>query len=262
MIKDTKTLTIRNHVIFGLVMHRKNLAIKCLERILGKTIRDIIYIEPEKTEEVSAEVHGVRLDVYCEDEEAVYNVDLQAYRRDNLPKRSRYYQDMMDMILLKKGESYNALKKNIVIFICTFDPFGNGEYIYTFENRCIQVKGLSLSDDTSKIFLNTKGEKGEISLPLKMFLEYIEKGEATDEFTRELDEAVAEVRSDDKWREPIMTWEMLKEDIAYAAREEGRTEGVSQEKKETVRRMLQAGKNVDDICIATGLTEKELHPLL
>ena len=79
-----------------------------------------------------------------------------------------------------------------------------------------------------------------------------------------------------------MTWEMLKEDIAYAAREEGReqgraegraegreegrteglNEGVSQEKKETVRRMLQAGKTVDDICIATGLTEKELHPLL
>ena len=39
---DVNKLTIRNHVIFGLVMRRKNLAKKCIERILGKKIRDII----------------------------------------------------------------------------------------------------------------------------------------------------------------------------------------------------------------------------
>ncbi|MCR4839682.1 MAG: hypothetical protein K5897_12235, partial [Eubacterium sp.] len=71
MTIDVNQLTIRNHVIFGLVMRRKNLAKKCIERILGKQIREIEYIEPEKTEEVSADVHGIRLDVYCENEEAV-----------------------------------------------------------------------------------------------------------------------------------------------------------------------------------------------
>ena len=38
---DINKLTIRNHVIFGLVMRRKHLAQMCLERILGKKISNI-----------------------------------------------------------------------------------------------------------------------------------------------------------------------------------------------------------------------------
>ena len=77
------------------------------------------------------------------------------------------------------------------------------------------------------------------------------------------------MRTDDKWREPIMTWEMLKNDVAYAAkkegleegRAEGRLEGASEEKRETVFRMQKAGKSVEDILIATGMTEEELKSI-
>jgi len=75
------------------------------------------------------------------------------------------------------------------------------------------------------------------------------------------------VRTDDKWREPIMTWEMLKNDVAYAARkeglEEGRAEGekigASKEKTETALRMRHAGISDDIIMTATGLSEEELR---
>ena len=285
MTIDVNQLTIRNHVIFGLVMRRKNLAKKCIERILGKQIREIEYIEPEKTEEVSADVHGIRLDVYFENEETVYNVELQAYRVDDLPKRSRYYQDMMDMILLEKGETYSALKKNIVIFICTFDPFEQERHLYSFENRCVQDPEIRREDESMKVFLNTKGTMDDIPRPLRLFLDYIETGEAGDEYTKELHQAVVEVRTDDKWREPIMTWEMLKNDVAYEARKEGleegraegreeglaegRTEGLaegeligaSKEKTETVLRMQKAGKSLEDILIATGMTEEEVKSI-
>ena len=117
---DFNTLTIKNSVIFSIVMCRPRLAQLCLERILGKKIRKIKYIESEKTHDISADIHGIRLDVYCENEDALYNVEMQAYQVHDLPVRSRYYQDMMDMILLEKGAAYDALRKNIVIFICTF----------------------------------------------------------------------------------------------------------------------------------------------
>ena len=70
-----------------------------------------------------------------------------------------------------------------------------------------------------------------------------------------------------------MTWEMLKNDVAYAARneglEEGRAEGrmegekigASKEKTETALRMQKAGKSIEDILIATGMTEDELRAL-
>ena len=60
-----------------------------------------------------------------------------------------------------------------------------------------------------------------------------------------------------------MTWEMLKNDVAYAARkeglEEGRAEGASEEKRETVFRMRHAGISDDIIMTATGLSEEELR---
>ncbi|MBR6173282.1 MAG: Rpn family recombination-promoting nuclease/putative transposase [Eubacterium sp.] len=273
-------LTIRNHMIFSLVMRRENLARKCLERILGKKIRK--HIETEKTEEIAAGTHGIRLDVYCENEEAVYNIEMQAYQMEDLPKRSRYYQDVMDMTLLEKGKSYDVLKKNIVIFICTYDPFGQGRHIYTFENCCLEDPEIWLKDESTKIFLNTKGMKNDIPKPLKLFLDYIETGKTTDEYTAELDKAVGEVRNDEKWREPIMTLEMLINDRLHAAVKEARSEGLAEgrtegraeglvegkaegltegrfdEKKKTVIRMLNAGITEDMIQVATGLTSEEV----
>ena len=267
---DINTLTIRNSVIFTLVMSRERLAKMCLERILGKKIRKIKYIESEKTEELSVKIHGIRMDVYCENEEAVYNIEMQAYQTFDLPKRSRYYQDMMDMILLEKGESYEALKKNIVIFICTFDPFGKDRHIYTFENRCKEDSSLRLEDESMKIFLNTKGKMDDIPRPLRMFLEYIETGDAEDAYTKELDSAVAEVRSNEKWRKPIMTLEMLIKDsnrvAAQKAMEEGVEKGIEkgieQEQRDTVSRMLAAGMSEETIMVATALSPEELHQVV
>ena len=78
-----------------------------------------------------------RLDVYVEDEAGtVYDVEIQTEAKKGLPKRTRYYQGVIDLHILEKGEDYTALRKSFVIFICTYDPFGKDRYIYTFENRC------------------------------------------------------------------------------------------------------------------------------
>lgn len=87
-----------------------------------------------------------------------------------------------------------------VIFVCTFDLFGEGRHIYTFENRCIQNPELGLGDDTTKIILNTKGTMDDVTPELKRLLNFIDGKEAEDDFTRELDEAVQSVRKNEKWR--------------------------------------------------------------
>ena len=68
---------------------------------------------------------------------------------EELPKRSRYYQDLIDIELIDKGEDYSELKNSIVIFICTFDEFGKGRHLYTFENICIQDETIRLDDKTT-----------------------------------------------------------------------------------------------------------------
>ena len=292
MNKDNK-YGIRNQVVFGLVMKNERLSKTCLERILGKKITSLKYIESEKVAEVSATVHGTRFDVYCEDDESIYNIEMQAYVVSALGKRSRYYQDMMDMILLDKGDDYNLLKKNIVIFICTYDPFGLGRYMYTFENRCAQEPDLSLEDETTKIILNTKGTQNDIPLPLRHFLHFIDTDEVSDDYTRELEQEVEIVRNDDRWRQPIMTFEQLLKDCKYDTELRTRqevteevtkrvteevtervteevtervteevTERVTEEVTENVvRRMLDNNMPKDDIIKCTGITEEMFNQI-
>ena len=179
--------------------------------------------------------------------------------KDNLPKRMRYYQGMIDLNILEKGENYKNLKKSFVIFICTFDLFGLGRHVYTFENRCIEDLELPLGDDTTKIILNTKGTLDDVSPEMKKLLNYIDGEAPSDEFTEELEQAVKKVRDNEKWRLDYMTLQMN-----YQEKYE---QGIEQGNKQSAVRRIKAGKlSSEEISTYTGLTieqivelEKELH---
>ena len=72
------------------------------------------------------------------------------WQRRGTPKRTRYYQGMIDMDELKKGQYYTELKESFIIFICTFDPFGENLPMYTFRHRCIEKEGLELGGSFDK----------------------------------------------------------------------------------------------------------------
>ena len=201
MFKPIEMLTIVDDFMFGAVMSNPKLCKILLELILGVKILKIEYPELQKVIDKRYGSKGVRLDVYVEDEAGtVYNVEIQTTDKGNLPKRTRYYQGMIDLHILERGEEYSALHRSFVIFICTYDPFGEGRWVYTFENRCCENLDLPLGDGTTKIILNTKGYEGEISEELKSLLHYMDSFVPEDDYTQELDSAVAEVRRDEKWR--------------------------------------------------------------
>ena len=77
--------------------------------------------------EITADGRGIRLDVYLDDEHGtVYDLEMQTTKHSDLPKRSRYYQGMIDLNLIQRGAKFSDLKKSYVIFICTEDPFDEG----------------------------------------------------------------------------------------------------------------------------------------
>ena len=133
--------------------------------------------------------------------------------------------------------------------------------MYTFENSCVQDLELPLGDDTTKIILNTKGTRDDVSQEMKRLLDFIDGQKPEDDFTRELAEAVQSVRDNEKWRLDYMTLQM-----SYQEKFE---QGVEQEKIEAAIRMIEAGKlSVDEIAIYSGLPleqvlelQKELQPV-
>ena len=149
---------------------------------------------------------SVRLDVYVKDEkEVVYDIEMQVSHTKELPKRSRYYQSMIDLQLIDKGQLYDELKRSYVIFICPFDLYGKGRHIYTFENICKEDGSISMGDEAVKIFLNAKGTLDDVSDELKAFLDYVAGKKPKDAYVERLEEAVKEAKKNREWRHEYMT---------------------------------------------------------
>ena len=122
-----------------------------------------------------------------------------------LAKRSRYYQSMIDLQLIDKGQLYDELKRSYVIFICPFDLYGKGRHIYTFENICKEDGSISMGDEAVKIFLNAKGTMDDVSEELKAFLDYVAGKKPKDAYVERLEEAVKEAKKNREWRHEYMT---------------------------------------------------------
>ena len=166
-----------------------NEVVEDLENI--KTILDIILEQdtklknpPQTEKEVRTlpDNRQVRLDVYVMDEEdAVYNTEVQKKNTKNLPKRSRFYQGVIDSNLLPPGSvDFNAMQNTFIILITPFDLFDCGFYQYTFRMKCEEAPEIELEDGATRIFLNCHGEHPEMVLPeLVELLHYME--DSTDE---------------------------------------------------------------------------------
>ena len=243
-MENIDELTIMNDVVFGVVMRQEKYCKPLLEFILGIKIKKIVYENDQET--ISAPVikaKSIRLDVYVEDNAGtVYDIEVQTTNKYNVGKRTRYYQSMIDVRVLDKGQDYRKLKKSFVIFICNYDPFGKSRLIYTFRNRCDEDYSIILPDEASKIIINTKGTIGDISDELRAVIQYMDSGSATTEYTKSLDEEVATVKADEKFRRQYM---LLME--AYAMKEETgeHKRVVSQIRKSLKRKRFSAEEMAD-----------------
>ena len=254
--------------VFCKVMLKPELCKRMLELILNVKISRIEYVEEQKTIDIKKDSRGIRLDIYvCDEEETVYNVEIQTRNTRELSKRSRYYQALIDLHLLRKGVHYKSLNRSFVIFICIFDVFGAGRHLYTFENICKEEPAIPLGDGATKFFLNTQGTMNDVSPELKAFLNFVAGEKSEDPFVQQLDEEIQHIKSNVEWRREYMTIQELNQEMRdegieigfrrghekgrAEGRAEGRTEGHAEGRIEMIRNLLYEIKNV-------GMTVKML----
>ena len=262
-IKKYEDLTISDDFMFSIIMRQPEYCKPFLETVLGIRIDHIEYPKVQEVINLDIKAKSIRLDVYVDDSEnTVYNIEMQNISKPDQPKRMRYYQDLIDLDLIEKGQDYNELKNNIVIFVCTFDPFKLGRHYYSFENICIEDHELRLNDGTKKIILNTKGIIDDISPDLKILLDFIDGNKPEDAFTRKLFVAVEDARLSKKWRVQYMNLQLAYLDKLNEGKEIGKEIGKEEAKTEYARRMLSANKlSLEDISYYTGFSIDELQKL-
>lgn len=265
--KRWEDLELKDDFMFAKVMRDPKLCREMLERLLEIEISDIEYPEEQKTIDLSYDSRSVRLDLYVKDDKStVYNVEIQTVNTRELPKRSRYYQGMIDLNLIEKGEPYQKLNKSYVIFICTFDPFGEDFYRYTFENICREKKDLTLNDEAVKLFFNTAGTRGNVSPETKAFLKYVGGIPSEDAYVKKLQSKIEAAKSNEEWRREYMTLLMRdKENIEKGFQEgikEGMQAGATEEKLRMVKSLLQMNSLSDEeIVDAAQMTMEELQEI-
>ena len=245
-------LTLSNDFLFKKVMQQKHICKHVLEEILHTKIADITYLQEEETVDVYPDSHGIRLDVKVADTNDIhYNLEMQVKNPINketgnflLPKRTRYYQAMLDVDMLQKGQDYDELSPTYIIFICLFDFFEDDQYIYTFKKYCLENPSIELRDEATIIFLNTFGKKGNVSSDIKSLFEYINKNLVTSNFTQEVANTIVDIKNDKKVRKEYMTYEMRMKDLRneafYDGKIEGKAEGRVEGRLESIKAIMQS----------------------
>ena len=276
--KKWEDLTITDDFMFCKVMSDPDICKELLEILLHIKIERLEFQEPQKSFRLTSESKGIRLDVYVKDSNRIFDIELQTTNERNLELRTRYYQGVMDISELEKGEFFSNMKESYIIFICMFDPFGADMPIYTVKQTFAENDKLIFNDKTHKIFYNVKAfEKIANDVETKAFLEYLCKHQSTTKFTQSLETAVYRNRNNQNWRQDYMTlahdmYMVAKEAAEEAAKEareegisigrnEGITLGVQQAKLETAKNALTMNLPVEQVAILTGLSVEEIEKL-
>lgn len=254
MAKEYKNLTFTDDFVFGKVLTTNpELCKELLELILCKKITDIKLSEPQKTIKQAYHSKGIRLDVYVEDEDTIYDIEMQTTFQKDLPKRTRYYQGIIDLNLIESGASYSELKESYIIFICTSDPFGKNLPVYTFKNVCVEDGTVVFTDSATKIILNATGDRTGLSQNMAAFLDFLQNQKVSDKFTDQLSSEVCRVKQNKDWSVEYMHISALLADTARENYNKGYDNGIEQGIEQGILKTINIlfGMNVpsEQICV-------------
>lgn len=173
----------------------------------------------------------------------VFNVEIQAERRDGLPKRVRYYQSGIDRGELPKGADYANLSDSYIIFVCNFDYFHIGKAVGE-RVSFLKDTDVTYEDGSHVFFLNSRYTEPNASKPILEFLDLIRTNDVERVYetplAMEARKRMQEVRSDKELEVSYMTLAQKMLDERRMGYAEGREEGI----EEGLRKAVAALKGV------------------
>ena len=178
--------------------------------------------------------------------------------------RLRFYQSELDQLGISKGLKYKELKKSIIIFICTYDPFGKGAGRYTFEETCQEQSSLILDDGATKIIYNTLGilpESDKNKTAIENFFNYVNGEQPQDDFCKELAEEVRKQHQSTKKKGDFLMWEQIICEREEAAAKEAAKVAATEKSEKMAIKMLKGNEPVSKIAEYTELALSKIQEL-
>lgn len=267
--KKYEEVNLTDAVLFMSVMKHKKACQIVLSILFQMKVEEIhledVFVEDNVPNEKGQ--RAIRLDVRARGDVGknlytVYGLEMQREINDNLPRRSRFYQGLMDVPLLKAGQEtkYRNLPDTYIIFITEQDFFRLDQTQYTFLNCCREQKELELGDGCIKIFLNMESKNGNKDLvDLLQYMKdatFLNRREIDiDERIVGLDKLVTEVKESIEWEETHMT-------ILERGKEIGKELGSKEHLISQVLAKYSKGLPTATIAEHLEITEKEVTAII
>lgn len=276
--KRFEDLEFSDDFMFKKVMENKDICKRVIERLLHIKVSDITYPELEKKISPYYTSRGVRLDVYVKDSERVFDLEIQTYREEALGKRMRYYQSMVDIDSLMKGDDYTDLKESYIVFICLEKPFEDADRsVYTFKNLCEDNSFLALNDKSTKVVYNASAYENETDPEIQAFLKFIRNQSADDDLTDKIKQKIADIKRMEANKTEYMSMNLHDSDLIRRAKAEGlaegellgkeiglaegKLEGAQNNKIETARKLFNDSIPLEAVVKYTGLSIDEARKI-
>ena len=114
MTKSYDELTFTDDFMFCKVLeNNEEICREIIELVTGKRISRISNLQKQRTIELTPDGKGIRLDVIFEGDDKIYNIEMQNMTNEDLPRRSRYYQGIMDLDMMERGKKYSIKNSTI-----------------------------------------------------------------------------------------------------------------------------------------------------
>ena len=224
IMKSYDELFFTDDFLFSRIMRDPEIAKGVVESLLGIKVKHIEFLTSQYSIEEIYNGRGVRLDAYLEDSDKIYDIEMQTVLRRDEGLRMRYYQSIIDVEHLDKGETYKNLKESYIIFICLDDPFGAGKAVYDFVTK--EENGeIRLNDRTHKVIYNAESFEKAADKNVKAFLSYVKNHTSSDKLTDKIQTAVDVSKNHQPWRAEYMLWKDQVAEWKEDARDEGWNEG-------------------------------------
>ena len=156
--------------VFMKVVFRDPLACQHTLRILsGNPELKVVHVRTEH-EIAKAIFHDSRLDVLAEDqEEKLYNMELQRKEYLDHAKRVRFYNAMVDSEILEKGKDYSTLPELNVYYISETDIWKKKQTCYRVK-KTISEEGEAYRDGINITYINAEvDDQSEVAQLMKYF---------------------------------------------------------------------------------------------
>ncbi len=262
ILKPYDELFFTDDFLFSKIMRDPKIAKGVVQNLLGIKVKKIEFVTSQYSIDELYNGKGIRLDAYLEDEDKIIDIEMQTVIKKDEGLRMRFYQSMMDIDHLNRGENFKELKESYVVFICLDDPFGDGKPVYNFVTKEVDGNRI-LNDRIHKVIYNASSFEKAENLNVRAFLEFLKKHSATDPLTKEIQTAVNSCKNHQKWRAEYMLWKdqirEWKDEGREDGLEEGEIKGAWNKAIETAKNLLKMNLGtVEQISTATQLPVEEV----